>query len=283
MSSPYFETLKEICVDFFRQRGYTVDEDKAIHSDIPWRPNIIAKRNSEVCAVDIRVTEKLPNYMVGIFRQMKTLMPNVKVYVAIPIENIISQQYFTESSLHGSGIYAINGNLLREIVACDAARRSRTQRTYQIEPGKDYSNLIAIRSILRLCSRHIKWLDKHFRRRALEWILGEIEENTLQNVTNIRILAGRYNNITHRLQNDFRLFKTECQTRGIQAEFRVITQTDLLRDIHDRYILSHNITFNILPVRSIELGQWGEMFQTQRPPPFDQFWQQATDLLSMRL
>ena len=283
MSSPYFSQLKEICSDFFTQRGYSVDEDKAIHSEIPWRPNITAKRNGEVIVVDIRITDRLPNFMVDILRQVKTLMPNVKAYFAIPLNKVISQQYFTKSSIHGSGIYAINGNLLREIVPCDVVLCSQTQREYYIEPGRDYSNLLAIRNILRLGSGYIKWLDKHFRRKALEWIMGEIEEGTLQNVTDIRILAGHFDNVTRRLQNDFRLFATECQTRGKQAEFRVITQRSILGSIHDRYILSQNVSFNVLPVQSIELGQWGSLFQTRRPPPFDRYWQGATNLLSMRL
>jgi hypothetical protein len=95
----------------------------------------------------------------------------------------------------------------------------------------------------------------------------------------IKILSGA-NNINNKLKKDFVRLKEELKNRGINMEFRVICDDNLLKEIHVRWIISSDICFNIPPVNSIYQGQYDEIMETRNTLPFEEWWKQAEDLLT---
>ena len=67
--------------------------------------------------------------------------------------------------------------------------------------------------------------------------------------------------------------------RGIKAELRVIDNKELLNTIHDRWIISENVCYNLPPINTIYQGQYAEIKITKNIPPFDNWWTSSHDIL----
>lgn len=68
-------------------------------------------------------------------------------------------------------------------------------------------------------------------------------------------------------------------TRQISAELRVMCDTNLVNNIHDRWILSKDMTVNVPPIDTIFKGQYSEMKKTNNRPPFEDWWSKAFDIM----
>lgn len=145
-----------------------------------------------------------------------------------------------------------------------------------LSPETPYTNIKHLRVILRKCHEYIYWMDKHFSDKGLEPLSEEADATKIKK---IKILSGA-SNINKKLRKDFVRLKDELKNRGINIEFRIICNDDLLRKIHGRWLISKNICFNIPPINSIYQGQYDEIIGTESAPPFEEWWKQAEDLLT---
>lgn len=147
--------------------------------------------------------------------------------------------------------------------------------TLFLSPDTPYSNIKALRETIRTCRKFIWWFDKHFSTKGLEPLSDELNGNIIDN---IRLLSG-IANINDKLRNDFQRFEKEMLKRGIKAELRVICNKESLNTIHDRWIISENICYNLPPINTIYQGQYAEIKPTKNIPPFENWWANSQNIL----
>jgi hypothetical protein len=66
----------------------------------------------------------------------------------------------------------------------------------------------------------------------------------------------------------------------IECELRVIANRKLSSSIHDRWIISNNLCFNIPSPDVIARGQFSEIKSTENIPPFEDWWHDGYDIIS---
>ena len=145
-----------------------------------------------------------------------------------------------------------------------------------LSPETPYTNIKNLWETLRACKEHIYWIDKHFSAKGLEPLSEEADGTKIKE---IRILTGLTKNINEKLKRDFLRFRKEMKNRTIETELRVICDKNVLQDIHDRWIISAKVCFNIPPINSIYKGQYAEVKETVNRPPFEEWWIKGLDLL----
>lgn len=143
-----------------------------------------------------------------------------------------------------------------------------------LSPETPFTNEMKIREIIRGSESCIYWFDKYFTRRGLEYLIQEIDESEIEE---IRILTGT-KQTDHRLRRDFEKFKEELQERDIESEMKVISGEDAA-DIHDRWLLSENQSYNIPSINTIGRGQYTEISESSTRPPFKDWWNKGHNIL----
>jgi len=146
-----------------------------------------------------------------------------------------------------------------------------------ISPNTPFSNKKILWDTLRECNGYIHWVDKYFSKAGLETII----EATLdaKKVQEIKILMSS-EKVDDKFRKLFMKFKTELGNQGIKCELRMITDSKLKSDIHDRWVLSENCAFNVASTDVIARGQYSEIKTTNNRPPFDNWWEQSVDIFN---
>ncbi len=278
----------EVCRDSFRQRSYLVESNVAIDPRIRWRPHLRATKGSDIRVIEVRITEDLPALWLAEMEKTKTFFPNLNVYIAIPSGTKILPAVLVDARRAGIGVYEIDGTHLVDRV--NPAPATDTQIAEELKAKlpmfiirrqRPYGNILDLRRILRGCRSYIHWLDRHFDRAGIERIYEEIVAAGLESIHDISIVCGLYeNNITNVMRSDFKRFREECGHRGIQTAIRVVCDREMLQEVHDRFIITEGAVYSVLPVNAIEMGQFGQMFETEADPPFREFWDAGFDLVN---
>jgi hypothetical protein len=146
-----------------------------------------------------------------------------------------------------------------------------------LTPDTPFSNVTELRNAIRSCTGYIWWFDKFFSKAGLETTISAIIDSSAMQ---IRILTGTSDKISSRLRRDFLRFQDELAKHGKEAELRVITNSALLGDIHDRWLISENTCYNLASIDSIMKGQFTEIKPTDYRPPFDEWWKEGFDIES---
>jgi hypothetical protein len=146
-----------------------------------------------------------------------------------------------------------------------------------ISPDTPYSNIKNVRQVIRSCEGFIWWLDKHFDKKGLEPLAEECDGNV---ISEIRILSGNAQ-VTESARRDYESLQREMQTKSIASEWRVILDAGILGQLHDRFIISRNVIYNVPPVNSIFRGQLAEISVASPSlvPRFEQFWSQGKEMI----
>ena len=61
---------------------------------------------------------------------------------------------------------------------------------------------------------------------------------------------------------------------------RVITNSDLKNQLHDRWLITESGTYNIPSTDTLRVGQYSEIRKTDSELPFSDWWNQSLDLIS---
>ncbi|MDD5772021.1 MAG: ORF6N domain-containing protein [bacterium] len=141
-------------------------------------------------------------------------------------------------------------------------------------PGKPFSNKKTIRDIISSCKKHIYWIDKYFSRAGLDWLLESL--NTSK-VKSIKILMSS-ERVDEKFISLYKDLKKELKNDGIKCELRIIIDNKLNADIHDRWIISENICYNMPSTDTVARGQYSEVKRTVNFPPFDEWWERSKDI-----
>lgn len=277
---------KDKVLHYFKRNGFHISEGVNIHPSLEWQPPIRVKRvvRGRVSDAAIVVREDPSSYKQNhdwqTLVEFRRQLPNLSIYFVIPT-GIGQEPLVTELQELGIGLYLISSDGVLSRVQADRVPFEDTVISYPIDPNLPYRNLINLYKVFDNCTGYLWWLDKHF-------VFGGFEllddwchcENHTINITEIRILGS--NKVTaselSRLKRNFPRFKAELNHLGIQAEVRILTNRTTLRSLHDRYIISDNIAFNILPVGSLIRGQHGSLNLEENPPEFTKLWSISTVL-----
>lgn len=154
-------------------------------------------------------------------------------------------------------------------------RHSKPKDT-AIKPNHPFSNVRQLRDIILRCQDYIYWFDKYFSISGLEYTIDSMKESS---VSLIKILTGMGDKVNERFRKNFSRFASELDVLGKSASLRVIVDEEILRDIHDRWIVTKGTSWNVPSVDAILIGQYAEIKDTEYRPPFDEWWDSALDLL----
>lgn len=276
------------CIDitlcYFRNNGFHISEWVSLSSSLIWQAPIRVRRVMRGRASDaaIVVREDSSSYkqtpdwpsLVEVRRQLKDL----SIYFVIP-DGTQKEPLASELQELGIGLYIISPNSKLTRVLADRIPFEDVTISYTIEPNLPYRNRINLYNVFNCCTGYLWWLDKHF----LVDGLGLLEdwchcENP--NVTDIRILGSNIIGHRHldRLRCNFPDFRKELEFLGVKADIRILTDSKTLGNLHDRYIISDNIAFNVLPVGSLIRGQRGTLNLEEKPPDFTELWRGGVSL-----
>ncbi|OGS28016.1 MAG: hypothetical protein A2297_02880 [Elusimicrobia bacterium RIFOXYB2_FULL_48_7] len=140
-----------------------------------------------------------------------------------------------------------------------------------LSPGKPFSNRKTIRDIISSCSKYIYWVDKYFSKAGLDWLAESLNHLRVKNVE-ILMLSEKIDNTFTALYQDLR---KELENGGVKCEIRVITDNKLSASIHDRWIISNNLCYNMPSTDTIARGQYSEVKRTENFPPFEEWWERS--------
>ena len=143
-----------------------------------------------------------------------------------------------------------------------------------ITPGRPYAAKKIARDQIGKCKKYIKWFDKYFTFSGLDLLFdGIIREE----IGEIKILLST-DNATENLRKKFKDFKIDIGV-DIDVQMRVLIDKKTIRNIHDRWIISKNICFNVPSTDTIMRGQFSSFDVTSQIPPFDKWWHSALDMI----
>jgi hypothetical protein len=100
-----------------------------------------------------------------------------------------------------------------------------------------------------------------------------------KNINEIKILTSDLR-VDTKLRDTIIDFSKEFKNRGIVCEMRVLNNREIYRALHDRWILSKNICFNLPSPDIVARGQYSEIKQTTSRPPFEQWWINSLDIVT---
>jgi len=155
---------------------------------------------------------------------------------------------------------------------------SSTNKAYLLGPTTPFSNHQHIKDLLTGLSGSVYWMDKHFRKEALAWIVESMDGTRTPNIT---IISGP-DNIDRSAQDDFKKAQKELSYRGATLDWKVIPKTHAHR-LHDRWIWDDAQSFNVPPVASMMAHQIAEINPTTNRPQVQEFLEHARPVLEYPL
>jgi hypothetical protein len=144
-----------------------------------------------------------------------------------------------------------------------------------IKPEDPFKNRILYQRMISDCDEFLYWVDKYFSKVGLEYLLDAA--NPLR-VREIRILMS-IKTVDGKFRNLFREFAESMESRGIDAQLRVMTDHKMDTSIHDRWVLSKSKNFNIPSPDIVARGQYSEIKETTAKPPFAEWWNNSKDII----
>ena len=138
--------------------------------------------------------------------------------------------------------------------------------TKLLSPEKPFSNKKAIRDIISSSKKYIYWADKYFSRAGLDWLSESLNTDK---VKCLKILMSS-EKADEKFKSMYEDLKDELANKGVQCELRIITDNKLKADIHDRWIISESMCYNMPSTDTVARGQYSEVKRTENFPPFEE-------------
>lgn len=150
----------------------------------------------------------------------------------------------------------------------------KPSETKLLSPANPFSNKKTIRDIISSCEKYIYWADKYFSRPGLDWLSESLNTSKVKSIK-ILMLSGHADEKFLSLYKDL---EQELKGDGVNCELRVIMDNKLKADIHDRWIISENLCYNMPSTDTVARGQYSEVKRTANLPPFDEWWNKSKDI-----
>jgi hypothetical protein len=146
----------------------------------------------------------------------------------------------------------------------------------EITSGHVFRNEMAFWNTLKQCDGYIHWVDKYFSAVGLRFLYYSMNKDT---VSDVKILLSS-EKANENLRHYFGTFRDELKSEGVDCQMRVIVDREIKTEIHDRYVISRNVTFNVPSVDTAEIGQFSEIKKSTISLPFDRWWSNSLDIFS---
>ena len=150
----------------------------------------------------------------------------------------------------------------------------KQSETKLLSPKTPFSNKKTVRDIIATCQEYIYWVDKYFSRVGLDLLS---ESLNVKKVKDVRILMAS-KEVNEKFLSLYSDFQKEFKNYGIKCKLRVITDKKLKSDIHDRWIISKNLCYNMPSTDTVARGQFSEVKRTKNFPPFNAWWRKSKDV-----
>ena len=143
----------------------------------------------------------------------------------------------------------------------------------QTSKDTPFTNVRMLRNKVELCRDELYWVDKYFAIKDFEIL----QDGTVDgNVKQIKILLSKQN-ANEKMKSDFKRFKEEMQkTRSIECQMRIMSK-QISDNIHDRYLISPNQSYNIVSGDTARRGQVGDTVECERPD-IERWWDDSYDI-----
>lgn len=82
------------------------------------------------------------------------------------------------------------------------------------------------------------------------------------------------------MRTNFKRFKDEMGHNTVECEMRVVVDSKIYGEYHDRWLISSNVNYNLMSGEVAKRGQYAELKLTDNRPPFDEWWKNSVDILS---
>ncbi len=128
--------------------------------------------------------------------------------------------------------------------------------------------------VIRSCHEYLYWIDKYFSFEGLKLLSQFLNKDK---VKDLKIIMS-IDKVNENFRDLFKDFKIEMKNKGISCELRVIIDPRLKSQIHDRWIISKDICFNIPSADIVARGQYSEIKETSNTLPFDEWWENSKDI-----
>jgi hypothetical protein len=159
-----------------------------------------------------------------------------------------------------------------EKIGADKVKALATMTT----PHTPYTNVRIIRNAIESCREYVHWIDKYFTVSDLDIL----QDATLKaDIKEIRILVSA-RNANESMRSNFGRFKEEMTTKNILCDMRVVTDPQIYHEFHDRWLISSNIGYNLMSGDIAKRGQYAELKKTENRPPFKEWWEKSTDIIT---
>jgi hypothetical protein len=143
-----------------------------------------------------------------------------------------------------------------------------------LSPSKPFSNKKAVRDIISNCEGYIYWVDKYFSKVGLDWLSESINVDKTKKVK-ILMLADKVNN---KFISLYKELKKEFKSDKVKLEIRGIVDKKVGSDIHDRWIISEGLCYNVPSTDTVARGQYTEVKQSNNFPPFNKWWRKSKEI-----
>ena len=143
-------------------------------------------------------------------------------------------------------------------------------------PNTPYTNIRIIRNAIESCTGYLWWMDKFFAVADLDILIDALEKPDIKEV---KILIS-LKNADEKMRSNFKRFKEELENKGIICEMRVVVDSKIYGEYHDRWLISNNINYNLRSGEVAKRGQYAEIKPTENRPPFEEWWQSYLDIIS---
>ena len=153
---------------------------------------------------------------------------------------------------------------------------TKTHQPSMTSKETPYSNIRIIRNAIESCREYVYWIDKYFAVIDLDILM---DAKDIADFKEVKILIS-LKTADDKMSTNFKRFKEEMENNNIICEMRVVVDTKVYHDYHDRWILSRNINYNSMSGDVARRGQIAELKPTKNRPPFEEWWHKSLDILS---
>lgn len=197
--------------------------------------------------------------------QLQQLRNLLRLYrVDVEYASDMRLQTFLEL-LEGFGIAEVERSSWSFQIAAPSALESGSAKGMRLlGPATPYSNRVEVRDILTSLAGAAYWLDKHFRKEALRWIIDAVDGDHLRSL----IIISGPDNATESADADYQAARAQLQHRGVTLEW-VVVPSGAVQPLHDRWIWDETQSFNIPPVGAVHQGKLSEILPSQHRPNVD--------------
>jgi hypothetical protein len=144
----------------------------------------------------------------------------------------------------------------------------------QTSPNTKFTNVRMLRDRVESCIGDLYYVDKYFSTLDFDIVHDGTANN---NVETINILISKQK-ADEKMKSEFKRFKKEIEkNRSIKCTMKVMSH-ETLNEIHDRYLIGSNITYNIVSGDVARRGQTGDNLECSRPD-IERWWNDSFDIL----